>query len=372
VATGADRVTRVLVSPRDPNPYQALLYKEVTRHGFEVRYLEGPTRSHTVNVLLTPVTLLVARLRGTRLLHLHWVFGFALPAVRERRGLRSFDRLWFGLCLRWARLLRIRIVWTAHNAMPHAPVFDDDRAARRTLIRACDAVIAHSEHGLAALAESGLPAPRRAYIIPHPSYSGYYPDTVTREEARARLGLKAEEFVFLALGQIAAYKGTDDLLTVFLESAERTPGGLLIAGSCRDEKLRERVESAVDTSGGAIRADFGSVPDHGIQDYFRAADIGVLPFRKVTTSGSALLALSFGIPLLLPDLPAFADIPDDVCLRYPAGIDGLRSAIWQVSTLSSAELGRIGAEAARFAAGRTWASAAELTAQCYRLLLAEG
>ena len=179
-----------------------------------------------------------------------------------------------------------------------------------------------------------------------------------------------DEFVYAALGKIAVYKGTDDLLAVFLES-KGEPDTLLIAGSCDDAELRGRVESAVERSGGAIRADLGSVPDHAIQDYFRAADIAVLPFRKVTTSGSALLALSFGVPLLLPDLPAFADIPDEACLRYPAGVEGLRSAIGLVRAMSRTELGRVGAEAARFATLRSWASAADLTAECYRLLLAE-
>jgi hypothetical protein len=39
--------------------------------------------------------------------------------------------------------------------------------------------------------------------------------------------------------------------------------------------------------------------------------------------------------------------------------------------MSRADLGRVGAEAARFAAERSWASAADLTAECYRLLLAQ-
>ena len=39
---------RVLVTPKDENPYQRLLYDEVIAAGAEVRYLEGPSRSSDV------------------------------------------------------------------------------------------------------------------------------------------------------------------------------------------------------------------------------------------------------------------------------------------------------------------------------------
>ena len=43
------------------------------------------------------------------------------------------------------------------------------------------------------------------------------------------------------------------------------------------------------------------------------ADVVVLPFRQVTTSGSAILALYHGKPLIVPDLAALADLPGRRC-----------------------------------------------------------
>ena len=55
------------------------------------------------------------------------------------------------------------------------------------------------------------------------------------------------------------------------------------------------------------RFDEGYVPHDDVPLYFAAADVVVLPFRKVTTSGSALLALSLGRPVVAPRLGALRD-----------------------------------------------------------------
>jgi hypothetical protein len=50
--------------------------------------------------------------------------------------------------------------------LPVTPVFEDDLAARRRLVAACDLVIAHSQATLDQLAELGI-APQRSVVIPH-------------------------------------------------------------------------------------------------------------------------------------------------------------------------------------------------------------
>ena len=46
---------RILVLPRDQNPYQALLYGEMRRLGVQVSYIGQLTPSRTLNLLLLPV-----------------------------------------------------------------------------------------------------------------------------------------------------------------------------------------------------------------------------------------------------------------------------------------------------------------------------
>ena len=70
---------RVLVLPRDPNPYQRLLYSEMQRLGVQVTYIGELTPSRTLNLLLLPLEVGARRIAGARLIHLHWVFAFAVP-----------------------------------------------------------------------------------------------------------------------------------------------------------------------------------------------------------------------------------------------------------------------------------------------------
>jgi glycosyltransferase involved in cell wall biosynthesis len=45
-----------------------------------------------------------------------------------------------------------------------------------------------------------------------------------------------------------------------------------------------------------------------VQYYMRACDVCVLPYRQVTTSGAAILALSFGVPVVAPRMGCFVDL----------------------------------------------------------------
>jgi glycosyltransferase involved in cell wall biosynthesis len=62
-----------------------------------------------------------------------------------------------------------------------------------------------------------------------------------------------------------------------------------------------------------------------VQNYVAAADALVLPYTEILTSGSAMLGLSFGIPVIVPDIGGMADVITEECgLLYDANAaDGL-------------------------------------------------
>ena len=157
---------RIMVLPRDPNPYQELLYGEMRRLGVQVIYIGELTPSQTLNLLLLPLEIAARRIAGARLMHLHWVFAFALPGARRFPVMRRMAQVWFLVWLRVCRMLGMHLVWTAHNVLPHEPVFADDVSARRALVEASDLVLAHSQSALAELAALGA-VPRRSAVIQH-------------------------------------------------------------------------------------------------------------------------------------------------------------------------------------------------------------
>jgi glycosyltransferase involved in cell wall biosynthesis len=353
---------KVLATPRDPNPYQELLHRPLRTRGVEVRYLEGPTPSHTVNLALGPLVLAWWRLRGYRLVHLHWVFGFSLPWARGSRWARLCMQTWFGFWLWARRVLGLRLVWTAHNGVPHEPVFADDAAGRQRLVDHCDAVIAHSPEAAADLRQYGA---RSVAVIPQGGYKDFYPQTLDRAEARERLGLRGEDFVVAFVGSVQPYKGVDLLVDAMAMLPSQPPARLVVAGGCGDGDYRRSLEAAARRAGDRVRLSLERVPDDELQVYLRAADVAAFPFRSVTNSGSVLLALGFGVPVVIPDLPELAAIPAAAATRYSGGVSGLAHALRRVSIAAESERREQGAAAAAFGSARSWDDVAEATLAVY-------
>jgi glycosyltransferase involved in cell wall biosynthesis len=346
---------RILVFPReDGNPYQRLLYAEMRKLGVRVAYVGCLTPSHTLNLLLLPLELAVRRLAGARLVHLHWVHKFAITGANSSGVLRRVSQAWFGVCLMTVRVLGLRLVWTAHNALPHARVFADDVGARRRLVAACDLVLAHSPAALDELAGLGA-VPHRSAVVPHGPFA---PTQLRMRVPGAGTGPRR----LLFFGRVTAYKGIEDLVAAFAALPPGVRAQLTIAGECRDSGLRSSLLHAADVANGQLKVRLEWIPDAEISPLLADADAVVLPFRTVTTSGSAVLALCHGRPLVVPDLAAFAELPGQAVVRYDRTVGGLASALAQVAAADAADLASMSAAALSCTRDLAWPDIAVSTA----------
>jgi glycosyltransferase involved in cell wall biosynthesis len=50
-----------------------------------------------------------------------------------------------------------------------------------------------------------------------------------------------------------------------------------------------------------------------LQYFLNASDVAVLPFAEILTSGSAITALSFGLPVILPSIGCLPELVDENC-----------------------------------------------------------
>jgi glycosyltransferase involved in cell wall biosynthesis len=84
------------------------------------------------------------------------------------------------------------------------------------------------------------------------------------------------------------------------------------------------------------------IPDKDVQLYMNAADAVVLPFQDVLTSGSALLAMSFGKALILPRRGSLTEIVDNQGgLFYdPKEKAGMYKALQQALTADFSTMGK--------------------------------
>jgi len=345
---------KLLVFPRNDGPYQRLLYAQMRQRGVQVRYLGEVTRSQTLNVLLLPLETVRWRLRGARFIHIHWVYVFMLPGATKFPVLRWSAQLWFVLWLYTCRLLAMHIVWTAHNVLPHERVFADDARARRALVKATALLVAHSSSALDELAAFGA-VPGYSTIIQH----GPIEPTRPAESLRVP-GSDEGPRRFLFLGRVQEYKGVEGLLNSFAALPSEVNAQLLVAGQCGDPSLEGRLRRLAEMSGERVEVRFEYIPDEEVTHLLSVADVVVLPYRRITTSGSVMLALSHGRPLIVPRLPGLAELPDEAVCRYDGSDKGLTEAIIILSEVDKGSLEAMSAAALKYSSGITWWEMAEI------------
>jgi beta-1,4-mannosyltransferase len=350
---GAERPIRVLGWPafanRGENPYNWLLYTHLARLGVRVEEFSTPR----------------FLLRGASILHMHWaptarIRGPRVPGVLARAG---------GLLalLEAAKRRGVRVVWTAHNLESR------DRKAHPELERRFWRVLPRYLDGLLCLSPSNVeilreryPALRGvpAFVTPHGHYRGAYPMETGRAEARARLGLAPGARVVAFVGQMRPYKDVLALLRAFAE-VDDPQAVLLLAGMQRMGAQTEEFEARV-ARDPRVRVVPRFVPDDELQTYFAAADLVALPFREVLNSGSAILALSFDRPVLVPREGSLADLETEVGREWVMGYEGELTGPTLAAALESAR-GREGASAPL--GHLDWPRVAEQTLAAYRSVL---
>jgi glycosyltransferase involved in cell wall biosynthesis len=163
-----------------------------------------------------------------------------------------------------------------------------------------------------------------------------YSQTVTRSEARKKIGISQSTRVIASIGQVRAYKNIPQLIRVFRDMDDQH-AMLLICGKAARTKMRKKIETVAGVHP-RVRLFLEWIKDEDLQLYFCAADILVFPYRDILNSGSALLALSFDRPVLVPRLGAMADLQKAVGGEWVRTYEGpltaeiLREAVnWAVN-----------------------------------------
>jgi beta-1,4-mannosyltransferase len=282
------------------NPYQANLAAALEA---DVTYGRGGARLPVVAALLAD---------DVAVLHVHWLNTFLGGDTRRGTALRCTLLV---VRLLVARLTGTAVVWTVHNVTMHERDYPRlEYWFKRAFVRTgvCDRLVVHCEWAVDALVAT-LDLPEsvrdRVDVVPHGHYIDSYPNDCSRSEARASLGIDESATVFLFFGLIRRYKGVTDLVDAF-RAADLPDARLLLAGNpttdALERELRERARAD-----DRIHTALEFVPDDEVQVYMNAADAVVLPFRRVTTSGSAVLALSFGRALVVPPAGCLPELLDE-------------------------------------------------------------
>jgi glycosyltransferase involved in cell wall biosynthesis len=334
------------------NPYLDQLYGSMAAPDIQVRRVRP---RYAVPALLLG--------RGPRILHLHFFDELTQHPSKRQTAVRS---LLFLTLLALLRLRGVRLVWTAHNLEPHElyhPTWGF--LVYRLVVRWSAAIIAHSR-AARDLLEARYGTLPNCHIIPIGNYIGLYGPTRARAASRAALGLPAGGPVLLNIGALRPYKNIEGLIDAFTALPEPTRGTLLIAGAAKSPAYAAQLRRCAATVPG-VRLHTEFIADAQLPTYLAAADVVVLPYRKMLTSAMLLCALSYERPVVAPAFGAVRELLREGQTGFlfaPGDDDALRAALERA--LTHPKLSAVAAAGLELAHEFAWPKIAEMTAACYR------
>jgi len=347
---------QVLMMPdyRIDNPYQALLAGALREKGVGVHFPVGYRRVFPI--------FRASKNCSIQVLHLHWINPYIKGATWLERLIYSLK---FLADILITRIAGIKVVWTIHNRLSHEAQFSHlELWTIQQLVKLVDHIIVHHQVTLSELANLYQFNPEKATVIPHGHYRTVYEEAIDPTEARAILGLPITGKLYLNLGMLRPYKGIEPLLQTWRDHPEITVNHtLLIAGKPLNDAYGQQLTRQVAGTKGAILHP-GFVEEHLIPVYFSAADVVVLPFENILTSGSLLLAMSYNKPIIAPKLGSILETigKADWLLYKPGEEQDLLCAIKKSSQVDLDELGHLMGE---MGDRLDWGAIAQKTAQVY-------
>ncbi|TFW00233.1 glycosyltransferase [Leifsonia flava] len=274
------------------------------------------------------------------------VFHLHLPDVLFLR--RSRVRSAGGALLFLALLLRLRLtgtalVRTAHNLAPHE--------RRGVVANTLDRLSARGTALWIRLNDrTTVPDGAAVATILHGDYIEWFSGRPHPPRQRGRL---------LFFGLIRPYKGVDDLVTAF-QGLDDPDTALRIVGRATPE-LQAEIEAAA-VGDRRIDAAFEYVDDERLAEEVGEAELVVLPYREMHNSGVAILALSLGRPILVPENETNADLATEVGETWVQRFSGTVDAADLARALAAVrDLGTERPDLSR----RSWSTVGSQHAQAY-------
>lgn len=274
---------KVLFAPdyRKGNPYQTYLAEALGSRGVEVFFLSSHKRG-------LPLYRGTRTFSGIDLLHLHWPDRYF--------GKYLLGNLRYSLDLNFS-LSGLPMVWTAHNLTNHRTNWNRISTWNHKLTaNRAKLIFSHSNAATSRICETYSVNRDKIVEIVHGDLSRQIFPPVSKEKAKTKLNLGSGRN-FLMFGLIDPYKGIESIIDFWANTPLNW--NLNIVGGCFDtlylNRLKQKVSLAKNIS---IYPKFLS--DEHLSNWIFASDAVIFNYTKILTSGSACLARSAGLKILIP------------------------------------------------------------------------
>lgn len=314
--------------------YAAQAVKSLRAEGHHVEVLSpGPSAAHHHLDLVGARGALALAKRVTKydkvIVQFHPDFFYPMPSTPR-------DRIEVSTSLTATFRLAKEVEIVVHEIdYRHGKRHTPDGLATRLLWHSVDRVVVHTEKERADFSRAFGVSPARISLAPHGA--SFVPATFhDRPSARATLGIPADAFLFLAIGFVQEHKGFDRAITAFAGLAARN-ARLDIVGSVRvDEEGNAGYENHVNVMAAGTDGVYrhrGFVSDELFDRWVVAADMLVLPYRSVWSSGVLERARMLGTPVIATKVGSLSEqAGTGADVTFVKDDRELRGAMWAAAT----------------------------------------
>lgn len=243
---------------------------------------------------------------------------------------RKFPKVERVLLSVYLKLLGKRLLFTAHN------VDDEVRDGKSTVIGSLslrlfytivDHIFVHTERMQRELVSRFQVPLHKVTVLPFGTNDVVPVLDMSRADARAKLGVDKNRRVLLFFGNLAPYKGLEDLIRALARLVAEDPAlVLIICGAPKDKSCEpywKELDHLISDLGLAahVLKEIRYVTDHEAALFFKAADVSILPYRRIYQSGVLALSYAQGLPVIAADIGSMKDdvIHGETGLVFRAG-----------------------------------------------------
>ena len=208
------------------------------------------------------------------------------------------------------KICRIKIIVTLHNLITH-DVYNK-KISEKFLVKICsmaDALVVMNHYSFTRLKELGdIDFCNKAYLIPHPTYSGAYCDGI-------KVNLDDDYFNLLFVGQVRPYKNIELILKV-AKHFQNKKIRFYICGYADNTDYRHEIEKKSANSNVILNLKF--LDDRELIGWIEASDALLLPYSNKSSlnSGTSILAFSCATTVIGTLTGTLREFPNDLIYSY--------------------------------------------------------
>ncbi|MBE2943848.1 glycosyltransferase [Anoxybacillus flavithermus] len=266
----------------------------------------------------------IFKIKKDDIVHIHWPHTLYQSESRLIFILKSISLI---ILFSYLKLRGVKLVWTIHNLYPHTVKYKKlEKWVRQLIVNKMDLIFTTGNSIKEIVSSEYNITKEKIKISLHGSYEGVY--KTTGKDYKVKYNIPKDSYVYLFFGNISKYKGVNDLVSSF-KLINDTKSVLLLVGKLNEDSkyLLNEIEGVNN-----IVSDFRFIPNEEVADIIQIADVIVLPYKEITTSGSAILALSFKKPIISPKTPFIEEYFDGILAKTydPNKTNGLLDAMIEI------------------------------------------